>query len=104
MAAGSIEGLLHTQQWAMPEPDVTLSLPVQAFEVSAEEFKKAEQKQGTLLPLTAEKPALELVKVTKDMKVGSGCGSWCAVVVIGRRPDAQVFFRVAHGTPSVTPC
>jgi hypothetical protein len=43
---------------------------LQAFEVSAEEFKNVEQKQGTLLPLTAEKPALEVVKISKDMKVG----------------------------------
>uniref|UniRef100_A0A7S0WUN4 60S ribosomal protein L13 n=1 Tax=Chlamydomonas leiostraca TaxID=1034604 RepID=A0A7S0WUN4_9CHLO len=39
-----------------------------AFEASADAIKTADQKKGAILPITAEKPALELVKVTKDMK------------------------------------
>ncbi|GAX83141.1 hypothetical protein CEUSTIGMA_g10567.t1 [Chlamydomonas eustigma] len=38
------------------------------FEVSAEEAKTVSQKKGALMPLVAEKPVLEVVKVTKDMK------------------------------------
>lgn len=39
-----------------------------AFEASAEAVKTADQKKGTILPITAEKPTAEVVKITKDMK------------------------------------
>lgn len=45
----------------------------QAFEASAEQVKTVEQQKGALLPITVEKPTVELVKVTKDMKVGGQC-------------------------------
>merc|ERR1712226_231862 len=39
-----------------------------AFEASADEVKTAAQHKGALLPVTAEKPSVEVVKVTSDMK------------------------------------
>jgi hypothetical protein len=44
----------------------------QAFESSAEAFHALEQKTGALAPFAPEKPSLELVKVTKDLRVGGG--------------------------------
>jgi len=38
------------------------------FEASAEEAKTAQQKKGALVSITKEKPTVELVKITKDMK------------------------------------
>lgn len=55
-------------------PDLSLSVPpVQAFEASAEAVKTAQQVKGTVMPLTAAKSAVEMVKITADMKVGTSC-------------------------------
>nr|O48513.1 RecName: Full=Large ribosomal subunit protein eL13; AltName: Full=60S ribosomal protein L13; AltName: Full=BBC1 protein homolog [Chlamydomonas sp. W80]BAA23724.1 BBC1 protein [Chlamydomonas sp. W80] len=45
-----------------------------AFEASAADCSAASQAKGELLPLKGTKPALELVKITADMKEGSQYG------------------------------
>lgn len=69
---------------------------LQAFEASAEAVKTAEQQKTANVPFSVQKPTVELVKVTKDMKVrgdaacregigglascneGAACGRWSA--------------------------
>ena len=48
--------------------------PLQRIESSVEDTKTVRQKKGVVLPITSEKPTVELVKITKDMKVGEGTG------------------------------
>lgn len=47
----------------------------QKFEASAEEVKTATQYTGALQPLVKEKPTLEFVKITQDMKVRHSGGT-----------------------------
>ena len=66
--------LCRTRMAARPPAPASQLLPlayVQAFEASAEVCKTVTQKMGAVLPTAVEKPALELVKITKDMKVRS---------------------------------
>lgn len=52
------------------QPDIkSLNLvTTQAGDSTAEELANATQVQGTFLPITGEKPTVELVKVTEEMK------------------------------------
>lgn len=70
----------------------------QKFEASAEEVKTATQYTGTLQPLVKEKPTLEFVKITQDMKVRRRGGAFMGQ--LGRDPLAAVqdwFMRRREG-------
>lgn len=77
-------------------PDLSLSAPLlQAFEASAEAVKTAQQVKGTVMPLTAAKSAVEMVKITAEMKVGtSAC---CCVAAAVAVPAAGAVTAVLQG-------
>ena len=62
----------------------------QAFESSGDALKTAGQKKGALLPISREKPALESIKITQELKVrcageradGRVAGPWLCVVFL----------------------
>ncbi len=63
----------HSAQSQSCRPlDPTLLFVPQKFEASADAAKTVSQTTGALMPFTSDKHTLELVKITKDMKVGRG--------------------------------
>ena len=58
----------------------THTLALQPFEASAEAVKTATQKTGPIMPITKTKPAVQMAKITKEMKVR--LLSWFAVFLL----------------------
>jgi hypothetical protein len=46
----------------------------QAFEAAADAIKTATQVKGTVMPLAATKPTVQMVKITAEMKVSAARG------------------------------